>query len=200
MRDWIIALLLAPTVALAAPPSSHIAPPAATSDDSDCMISLKAIKHPAPRFADYPVAAEPNLRPAPLVITPDIRSVRTNLRRSYDRGLIFAGHYMVAAVFAGTSGMMWVIVDARTGRVVPKARGGWWFGDLDDDAFKGFDVRQGYPGIRFRRDSRLVIFLGRSDGGDDPEGVTYYEWVGDHLKRILFVPKAESCVQRSIDQ
>ena len=199
MRSWVTALLLAPTVAFAAlPPAQNDT--FSGSDDFDCRISLKAIKQRTPKFADYPAAAEPSFRPAGLVITPDIRFVRSNMRRSYAGGANFAGHYTVAAVFAGTSGMMWAIVNARTGRVIHDARGSWWFGDLDDDADRGSGAGEDYPGLRFRRDSRLIIFLGKSDGGDDPEGVAYCEWKADHLKRVAFIPKAKSCFQRPLDR
>ncbi len=183
------ALLMAAVASMA---RAEAAPPAV---GADCYIDAAKVAHP-PRFADFPaarVALKPGprrARPPPPMSRPGDPGFETELRRQAAYRPNFAGAFVVAPWSCGTACEGFAIVDARTGR----SDIGTVFPGIATDHVKAF------AGLRFRRDSRLLIMSGApqdpetgAEDGGRRAGVYYTVLTGRKLKVIRFVPRALVC-------
>lgn len=165
---------------------------AAAPMTEDCRLTLGAT-HIKPNFAAYrvPIDRRP---PVPTRIrTRHERLFGTRLRDAYHAGGIFAGHYAIARWGCGMGCAEMAIVDYRTGAVhwLPQLHRYSTF-DVGDEDYD-FD-----SGLRFKPDSRLLVFIGEPDTDDAAadakrKGVAFYEWRNDRLRLIRFVPGARQC-------
>ena len=166
-------------------------PPAAPMTE-DCRLTLQAT-HIKPDFAAYRVPIDKR-QPVPTKIrTRHERHFETRLRDAYRAGGIFAGHYAIALWGCGSACAEMAIVDYRTGTVhwLPQLHRYSTF-DVGDETYD-FD-----SGLRFKPDSRLLVFIGEPDTDDavadaKRKGVSLYEWRNDRLRLIRFVPGTRLC-------
>lgn len=113
------------------------------------------------------------------------RTFRTRLSEALGDGVNFAGHYIVAGWGCGTGCISGAIIDARNGNVywpLPLyALGVWYEGNSYVD-----------KPVDYRKNSRLLIITGspgvKDNEPDKPNGKYFYEWQGDQLKLIKFIP------------
>jgi hypothetical protein len=149
-----------------------------------CDILLEHAPADAPRFEDYPVAAE-TVRPAPVNLkgNPEARRFRTMLREGAADGPNFAGHFTIVDWGCGTSCVNWAVVDATTGKV---------HFDPATEVVSAVHVFTDQS-LNFRQDSRLLVVLGAPHEDEKREGITYLLWDGKGFKRLAFVPYATLC-------
>lgn len=160
---------------------------------NDCLFSLDKVSGQVPRFEDYRVGDQPQRAPATVAISSaDARRYRTKLREGAAKGPNFAGHYTIVVWGCGSSCNDWAIVDAVSGRVT-------FIDDLR--AISGTHVepeKSGWPqylGLRFRRDSNLLVVVGAPREDESREGIAYYKWNGKSLDRLRFISRADLCSQ-----
>jgi hypothetical protein len=146
--------------------------------------SGQASKRPA--LGTYPARVErPRVRSINFKANPYARTFRTRLSEAIRGGVNFAGHYVVAGWGCGTGCISGAIIDARTGNV-------FWPVQLYALSV-GYDGRDyvGKP-VEYRKNSRLLIIRGspgvKDNDAEKPAGDYYYEWKGNTLKLIRFIP------------
>lgn len=113
------------------------------------------------------------------------KTFRTRLSEALKVGVNFAGHYIVAGWGCGTGCVSGAIIDARTGNVIWPIElyslGVWYEGNS----------YVGEP-VAYRKNSRLLIISGSPgvlDGQKEkPNGKYFYEWRGNALHQIKFIP------------
>jgi hypothetical protein len=113
------------------------------------------------------------------------RTMRTRLSEALSSGTNFAGHFIVAGWGCGTGCISGAIIDARNGNVfwpLPLyALGVWYDGNSYIDR----------P-VNYQKNSRLLIITGspgvKDNQPEKPNGKYFYEWRGDGLKLIKFIP------------
>lgn len=139
-------------------------------------------------FESYPVRVEKKTAKAiDFRNSPGAWMFRTRLRAAIKGEVNFAGRYIVTGWGCGTGCSQMAIIDVKTGRVfMPDALSGVsaWFYEVDDD----------YEVYTYKKDSRLLVVSGipgpMKDGDSDQEPGTYYfEWRGNRLHLIKFVPR-----------
>ena len=152
------------------------------------MAIMAAAQRPA--FNSYSVPVEKaRVRAIDFKSSPDARSFRTRLSEAIRGGVNFAGHYVVAGWGCGTGCISGAIIDARNGRV-------YW-------PVQFYAMATGIDGndyvdkpVEYRKNSRLLILRGSPGVKDgDPEkpgGEYYYEWRGNDLRLIKFIPYKSS--------
>jgi hypothetical protein len=149
--------------------------------------SLAVERQATPRFEAYAVPVyKGKIAPVNLKSAKGANAFRTRLREGAERGVNFAGHYMLVAWGCGTGCQDAGIIDAKTGTVYFSKElagfGVWFFSDNPDD-----------EGLQAKPDSRLLVLSGfpASEGNNDnpKTGIYYYEWTGARLKLVKFVPK-----------
>ena len=152
-------------------------------------VAAFAQKRKIPAFSQYPAKVEKaRAKAVDFRHSRGARAFRTRLTDGLRGGVNFAGHYVVVGWGCGTGCISGGIVDARNGRVYfPNAFHdiGVWY---DDNGYTAEPVK-------FRKNSRLFVISGIS--GDQEErsddkniwGDYYYEWKGDGLSLIKFVPR-----------
>jgi hypothetical protein len=157
----------------------------------NCYFSLDDVPGRVPKFEDFTVPVEAKGTPAPVVLSSaEARLYRTVLRRGAAKGPNFADHYTIVAWGCGTSCTDWAIVDAKSGRIT-------FFDDLR--AISGAHLgpeKSGLPeywGLRFRRDSKLLIIVGAPKEDEGREGIAYYEWNENSLDRLDFISRERLC-------
>ena len=110
----------------------------------------------APRFEDYPAAAEWDGIRAPLKLsTPAARLFRTRLLQASREKPNFASHYRVAIWGCGSNCISGAIVDLASGEVLPPPTA-----IKGSDAVLNFSFCQSAfdgSGVEFRPDSRLMV-------------------------------------------
>ena len=142
MRAACLALVLAVTTA-------PILADKAWADD-DCMITLAATPHNAPKFEDYPAGPLWQGTPVEPRLTTRMEKVfRTQLKTQARETPNFAGHYHIASWGCGAACIDWGLIDSQTGRVV---MGDAWG---DDDIMHVADQP-----LLYKPDSRLFIVVG----------------------------------------
>jgi hypothetical protein len=180
---WLAALLSLSGAAAAEDPAEY------------CEMSLDAAPPQAPHFEAYAVPAEHIAKPAPVDLGKDrdARRFRTTLRDGAAEGPNFAGHYTVTSWGCGSACLQWAIIDAKTGKIFFDKRN--WVLDLNHVAFGGDDAAPQLPegttdlvGLRFRRDSRLLILIGAPGEDASREGIRYLTWNGKALEELNFYP------------
>lgn len=142
-----------------------------------------------PTFSQYPAKVEKaRTKTIDFKHSYGAGTFRTRLNEGLREGINFAGHYIVVGWGCGTGCISGAIIDARNGRVYfPNAFHdiGVWY---DDNSYTAEPVK-------FRKNSRLFVISGIS--GDQEErsgdkniwGDYYYEWKGNGLSLIKFVPR-----------
>lgn len=148
----------------------------AEMDDHSCDFSPADVEADAPKFSDFPVEPDRDLKARPPLITRDMRSLRTIIRRGASEGVNFAGHYTFVEFGIGT-GRCWVIIDQRTGVVSNDEHG-------PCDGPGNTQMGNGDQDPQFRLNSRLLILSGAIDR--DRVGVAYYVWTGKRLEKLRF--------------
>jgi hypothetical protein len=178
-------------LALATAASAAPADPAAPPESADCPMRLDRAAD-APRFADYPaLGARATRFVAPMLASREARMYRNALGAEAANGPNFAGNYILAAWGCGTSCTAFAIIDARNGRIFFPAG----IRPLRT-TYVGDWLTQGplrYRGLRFNRDSRLLVLCGAPGGDEARDGATYLEWTGAGLRALHFIPRAELC-------
>jgi hypothetical protein len=148
----------------------------AAQDDRTCDFSYQDVGTNAPKFSDFPAEPDGHLSPHPPLITRNMRSLRTIIRRGASQGVNFAGHYTFAPFGIGT-GRCWFVIDQQTGVVSNDKHGAC---DGPGNTLMG----NGDQDPQFRLNSRLLVLSGLID--KDRVGVAYYEWTGARLKMLRF--------------
>lgn len=161
--------------------------------ENDCLLSPDKVSGQVPRFEGYRVGAQSQRAPATVAISSaEARQFRTKLREGAAKGPNFAGHYTIVAWGCGSSCDDWAIVDAVSGRVTfiddLRAISGT---HVDPEKIGGPE----YLGLRFRRDSNLLIVVGAPREDESREGIAYYKWDGKSLDRLRFISRADLCSQ-----
>jgi hypothetical protein len=131
-------------------------------------------KKDAPRFTSYPEAVYKG-RFAPVKINSHhSRNYRTVLRDSVkENGVNFAGHYTLATWFCGTNCNQLAVIDAKTGQT--------YFTQGLLSVVMGVP-NQSLDMTEFKRDSRLLKVVGRTNGKD--YGTWYYEWKNNRFRLV----------------
>ncbi len=148
------------------------------------MITIDDLKgKDVPRFEAYPTRVISNLKPARVDLKshPRARRYRTRLREGAAEGPNFAGHFTVVGWGCGTSCIQWAVVDARTGAVYFPPD------DIASVSTVHVGTAEGEPephfyGLRFRKDSGLLMILGAPNEDDSREGILFYRWTGKNFE------------------
>jgi hypothetical protein len=97
------------------------------------------------RFEDFPVVAKFEKRPAEPVIVSNDRTYRTRIREGAQKGPNFAGHYTIVEWECGTGCVVFVVIDAISGRIYRAspfdALSVPYLGTADGRDYKGLDYR-----------------------------------------------------------
>jgi len=148
-----------------------------------------------PEFETY--ASEDFVRQPkpPLIVNAETRRYRTAIRGGAEAGVNFASRYTIVGWGCGSSCLDWAIVDRATGAVHfdPRYRVVSTVHVADQPVRSGTDVDRTFNGLRFRRDSNLLVIQGAPNEDVRQEGLTFLEWSGRDLRRIGFVPAAQLC-------
>lgn len=146
-----------------------------------------------PDFAAYRVPLYQGRSARPRLVTPRQRMYQGMIRFAAEHAPWFAGHYAIGVWGCGAGCRQLVIVDRKSGRV--------WF----DPQLSYYSAEYAHQepdswefSLSFRADSRLLTFAGIPlvDGGEPDRkhiGVSLFEWRGDRLHRLRFVPIAKLC-------
>lgn len=150
-----------------------------------------------PTFARYSAKVEKINNVKVKLSSKDARMFRTNLREAAKGGVNFAGRYILTGWGCGTNCEVLAIIDARTGiAYFPKELSGVGIGFCDGP---GGDVASDAPaesdtlaGVYYKQDSRLLVLQGFKGGDLNRKnsgcGNYYWEWTGNRLKQVAFVP------------
>ena len=153
------------------------------------VVTTLGQKGRVPAFAQYPAKVEKaRTKAIDFKHSYGADTFRTRLTNGLRGEVNFAGHYIVVGWGCGTGCISGGIIDARNGRVYfPNAFHdiGVWY---DDNGYTA-------EAVKFRKNSRLFVISGIS--GDQEErsddnkiwGDYYYEWKGNGLSLIKFVPR-----------
>lgn len=161
------------------------------ADDAP-MIRESQIPRDAPRFEAYAATPYTGANAVPDVHSdPRSRQYQTQLRSWAREKPNFAGHYILATWGCGTGCTELAVIDAATGKVFypPEARVNH-IEDVDPDALvdiKEGDRRADFGAMRYRADSRLLIVFGTLNGRAENEGISWFVWEDDRLRRVRFV-------------
>jgi hypothetical protein len=157
-------------------------------EESCYPITAADLRKPdAPAFGHFKVESLSDARPAPVDLKshPLARRYRTILRAGALKGPNFAGHYTVVGWGCGSSCVQFAVVDARNGAVFfPRAFQSVSGLHVNSEGFEPDAARDGYWGLRYRLDSRLLIVLGALDERSDQEGATYFSFEDGAFRQI----------------
>lgn len=156
-----------------------------------CAAAIAALAQAkVPVFSQFPSKVEKaRIKSIDFKKNPDARTYRTRLTHALDRGVNFAGHYIIAGWGCGTGCTNAAVIDTFTGQI-------YW-----PDEFFNVDATYGneYSDIQidFKKDSRLIIIHGRPGtkeerGSTAPSGDHYFEWKNNKFRYITVVPKVEN--------
>lgn len=156
---------------------------------TSCIVAVCAFGQASrePKFKTYPATVE-NKRARSINFKgdPAARTMRTRLSEALSDGVNFAGHYIVAGWGCGTGCISGAVIDARNGKV-------YWPLPLYALA-SGTNPDGNYVNepVAYRKNSRLLIITGspgvKDNEKEKPSGKYFYEWLGNDLKLIKFVP------------
>jgi hypothetical protein len=161
----------------------------------EALIRESDVPADAPRFEAYAAKPYTGANAVPDVDSdPRSRRYRTQLRRWAREKPNFAGHYILATWGCGTGCTELAVIDAATGKVFhpPEARANH-IEDVDPDALVEINEgerRADFGAMRYRADSRLLIVFGALNGRAENEGISWFVWEDDKLRRVRFVRKA----------
>ena len=129
-----------------------------------------------PQYGAFP--AEPRLNgrgSSPVLSTADAKAYRTRLREGAAQRSNFDGHYSFVTWGCGSGCATGAVADLRTGQVT--------FMPFTMCCADSFYDEPGFDYIKFRKDSRLVVFYGKRDE-DGPEGKFYYTFEGGQFHPV----------------
>lgn len=165
----------------------------ATGGDGYNEVTIRSSDIPsdAPRFSDFPADlytgpnAAPNLRHDARA-----RMHRTRLAHWAKEPPNFAGHYILATWGCGTDCTQIAIIDAKTGAIFHPVGVTYNVAtNVQRELLEGGDLWHSSGAVKFRADSRLLVLIGMPEERTSDRGISYYEWVGNQLKPVRFVPK-----------
>lgn len=143
----------------------------------------------APNPGDYPATATFQGEPAKPVIRSKLANLyRTKIRDGSKRGPNFAGHYTVVSWGCGMDAYMFVVVDAKTGKVYEPPVGCMALAGGYGIPIAGFRDASN-PG--YRLDSKLIVVVGLEDGDDvalTDRAATVYLFDKGIFKRVFSAP------------
>jgi len=152
-------------------------------------VAVSGQNRKVPTFSQYPAKVEKaQVKAIDFRHSRGAETFRTRLTDGLRRGINFAGHYIVVGWGCGTGCISGGIIDARNGRV--------YFPNAFHDVGVWYDNNEYTPEpVKFKKNSRLFVISGIS--GDQEErsddnkiwGDYYYQWKGDGLRLIKFVPR-----------
>ncbi|MDR3523468.1 MAG: hypothetical protein P4L66_05140 [Acetobacteraceae bacterium] len=175
---------------------AEVVPGALQLPDPDCLIALSAVSSPVPNFEAFHEKSVWNNKPAEVDLKsdPEASRFRTVLSEGAKRGPNFAGHYTIVGWGCGTSCLNLALVDAKSGKVnFLTALGVLSEMYVDPSADHDVGINDEFLGLRFRRDSSLLVVLGSTSGSGRGDGISFYQWTGVDLKLLTFVPRSEAC-------
>jgi len=146
--------------------------------------SSSCSKNTHPEFKDHSVAETFTGEVHPAILKTHIeKNHRTVIREALERGVNFAGHYVLVFWGCGAGCKQFVIVDAKTGAVYdpPFAEVYYHF----PPANSNFDWWCYSDLLTFYKDSRLLVIEGCLRGKQC--GRTYFAWE-DGLKQLTYDP------------
>jgi hypothetical protein len=138
-----------------------------------------------PRYEAFSTRVVPIADPAKVNLKshPKAKRYRTRIREGAAEGPNFAGHFTIVGWGCGTSCVQWAIVDAQTGAV--------YFPPDEIASISTVHVgtAEGEPephfyGLRFRKDSELLMLLGAPNEDESREGILFYRWTGKTFKFV----------------
>ena len=136
-----------------------------------------------PRYEAFSTPVVSNLKPAQVDLKSHPRATRyrTRIREGAAEGPNFAGHFTIVGWGCGTSCVQWAVVDARTGAVYFPPD------EIASISTVHVNIAEGEPephfyGLRFRKDSALLIILGAPNEDESREGILFYRWTGKTFK------------------
>jgi len=139
-----------------------------------------------PSFKSYPATVEKRQAKSINFKDPAARTMRTRLSEALAGGVNFAGHYIVAGWGCGTGCISGAVIDARDGKV-------YWPLPLYALA-SGTNADGNYVDepVAYSKNSRLLVITGspgvKDNQKEKPSGKYFYEWRGNDLKLIKFIP------------
>lgn len=154
---------------------------------TQAVIAADLRRADAPLFEDFRVEPVSEGRPAAVNLKshPLARRYMTVLRAGAQKGPNFAGHYTVVGWGCGSSCIRLAVIDTRNGAVfVPEAFDSVSGVRVNSLGFEPAGARDGYWGLRYRVDSRLLIVLGALDGSADREGATYLSFERGAFRQV----------------
>lgn len=154
----------------------------------------------APRFDDYRVPTEwPTLHPKVDTKTTEIgRTFRTVLQNEISYGANFAGHYRLAIWGCGSSCSSFAVVNIKSGEViVPDNLSSVSGNHLNTEELGDLFLHEGFNdgawGYRYKKNSRLIVFVGTLDEDNNREGAYYYILENDELKPVHQTHVIKNC-------
>jgi len=132
-----------------------------------------------PKYEAFSTLVTLNLKPAKVDLKSHPRAARyrTRLSEGAVEGPNFAGNFTIVGWGCGTSCVQWAVVDALSGAVYfpPDEIA------LISTVHVGIAEAEPEPhfyGLRFRKDSSLLMILGTPNEDDSREGILFYRWTG----------------------
>ncbi|RYC28847.1 hypothetical protein D3273_27165 [Lichenibacterium minor] len=130
----------------------------------------------SPQYGAFPAEPAFTGRAAPLILdTADAKTYRTRLREGVAQRPNFDGHYSFVTWGCGSGCEMGAVVDQITGRVA--------FVPFSMCCADSYFSEPDFDYMKFRRDSRLIVFTGKRDE-EGPEGRYFYTFENGQFRAI----------------
>lgn len=128
-----------------------------------------------PVFGNYPVVEKLQNKNEPIVLSKKDRIYSTRLKEAAKQKPNFAGHYILTTWGCGMECLMGAIIDAKTGRIyqLPFTICCW-----------GDEISNDFKPIKFRLDSKLIVFSGARDEKDGDIGKHFYIFENNRFIQI----------------
>ncbi len=142
------------------------------------LASMVLSQTAVPRFAGYPAIGSYYGKNATVVLGKEEREFHTRLRSAAGQAPNFAGHFIVTAWGCGTECLAGAIIDANLGTV-------YW---LPHTICCWGDVGEKFRPIKYRLDSRLIVFSGERNEKEGDGGAHFYDFKDGkfvHIQTIL---------------
>jgi hypothetical protein len=163
-------------------------------DQGDCLFNYSPMPQ-LPAFKDFPPQSLLGAPRRPDVATGQAHLYRTTIRQEAAGPVNFGGRYTIVGWGCGSSCLNWALVDRHDGhvyfdpayQVVSTAY-------VDDHPWRGDPLlNTTFDGLRFRRDSTLLVVQGAPNEDESQEGVTFLRWTGSGFRKLAFVPASKLC-------
>ena len=138
-----------------------------------------------PKFEAFSTRVVPIVKPSQVDLKshPKARRYRTRIREGAAEGPNFAGHFTIVGWGCGTSCVQWAIVDAQTGTVYFPPDEIALISTVHVNIAEG-ETEPLFYGLRFRKDSELLMILGAPNEDESREGILFYRWTGKTFKSL----------------